>query len=677
MTPIPLLTVEALTVRFPTDRGELRAVTDVSFDVSAGQRVAVVGESGSGKSVTALSLLGLTPPPAVVTGSVRFKGRELIGLSERELASIRGRGIGLILQDASAALDPLKSVGDHISEALHLRRGVPRQQARQQALELVRQVRISDPELRVRQLSYELSGGMAQRAVTASVLALQPELIVADEPTSALDATTAQGVLELLTELGTERGLAVLLITHDLGIVSRFAEKVIVMYAGRIVEQGPTDEIFGAPTHPYTRGLLASVPGTRGRRVVQAIPSGMPDLVTVAAGCSFAPRCTHGEGRDECTQSTPRLMHRGGSPDHQSACHFATELPPRAVTLIDDPPPRITSDEPLLAVEGVTKRFAVAKSLRRGEIVAVDRVSLAISPGEVVALVGESGSGKSTLGRMILGLEEPTDGVVKLAGVPMQATVQRRPAAVQRRLQIVFQNPNSSLDPRMRVGDIIAEPLREHRTGTPAEQAERVRQLLVQVGLDVNHAGRFPFEFSGGQRQRIAIARALAPRPDLLICDEPLTALDVSVQAQILNLLQEIQANERLAYLFIAHDLAVVRQIADRVAVMYLGNIVETAHAGEFFASPAHPYSAALLSAMAEVGQEANHRERIVLQGAIPSPLNPPSGCAFHTRCWKAEDVCRTDKPTLTAHGVTRAVACHFPESVQAVAVPAPSRSLG
>jgi peptide/nickel transport system ATP-binding protein len=617
--------------------------------------------------VTALSLIGLTPPPGQLNGSVRFKNRELVGLSERDLTRVRGSEVGLILQDATAAMDPLKTVGAHIEESLRMHTDISASDARDRALGLVRQVRISDPELRVQQYSHELSGGMAQRAVTASVIGLQPDLLIADEPTSALDATTADGVLDLLRELGRDQGMAVLLITHDLGIVARFAERVIVMYAGRIVEEGSVGDIFAHPRHPYTKGLLASMPGSRGRHSVQAIPAGSPDRVA-PAGCAFQSRCSHSNGRAKCLEQRPELLHRAGPETQLSACHFADELTALEPLSADFGAASIIEDVEILRVDNLRKDFSVKSNLlgHGGEVTAVDGASFRIRRGEVLGLVGESGSGKSTTGKLILGLEAPTAGQLQFDGIDISTRVERRPKDLQRRIQVVFQNPNSSLDPRMRVGEIISEPLDVHRIGSRAERKARVAELLEQVGLESAHADRYPFEFSGGQRQRIAIARALAPRPDFIICDEPLTALDVSVQAQILNLLQEIQLRDRLSYLFIAHDLAVVRQIADRVAVMYLGHIVETGSAEEFFESPHHPYSMALLSAMSTADPVVEQtRERIILRGPVPSPLNPPSGCAFHTRCWKVQDLCRTVAPAVLEISKERTVACHFPENVE------------
>ena len=667
MTGQTLLKIEDLRVEF---RGS-PAVQGSSFEVNAGERIAIVGESGSGKSVTALSILGLAPTHALISGSVRYMGRELIGLSETKFREIRGIEIGLILQDPSAALDPLKTVGLHIEESLRLQRGVSRKIAKEISLDLIRQVQISDPELRIGQRCHQLSGGMAQRAVTASVIALEPKLLIADEPTSSLDATTANGILELLMNIGRDRGMAVLLITHDLGIVSRFAQKVIVMCEGRIVEIGSVEKIFSHPRHPYTKALLASVPGRRGRRAVGEDPSRELSLAEPLSGCFFRSRCSHVPSRKECVSDVPKLLRFNSEENHLSACHFSAEIPaPISRSNEVEPQPHLRSNV-LLEIKDLRKNFSISKRGRKFEVRAVDGVTLEIYFGEVLALVGESGSGKSTLGKVVLGLEKPTAGEVKFAGIDITNSVRHRKKLTRQRMQVIFQNPNSSLDPRMRIGDIIAEPLIVNRIGSHQERLTRVSELLVKVGLTAEDADKFPSEFSGGQRQRIAIARALAPSPELLICDEPLTALDVSVQAQILDLLQDIQIREGMAYLFIAHDLAVVRQLADRVAVMYLGHIVETAPAGEFFKHPHHPYSAALLSAMSVVDPKSvGIRDRIILKGAIPSPMSPPSGCVFHTRCWKVQEVCRTVQPSMVEVTVGRTLACHFPENTELMNAP-------
>jgi len=681
-TTDPLLEVADLRVQFPTARGVVKAVDGVSFQIRPGERVAVVGESGSGKSVTALSTMGLLPPTANVTGSVRFKGRELVGLGQRQLAGVRGSDVGLVLQDAVAALDPLKTIGHHIEEALRLHSDMSRTEARRRALELLAQVHIGDPEYRSKQHGHEMSGGMAQRAIIASVVGPEPDLLIADEPTSSLDATTAGGILEVLAELGVSRGMAVLLITHDLGVVAKFAQRVIVMYAGHVVEEASVDELFSHPRHPYTRGLLESVPGARGRAPVQAIPGAVPDLTALPSGCVFHPRCRLSNGREPCRTTPPPLRPPAGAPGRLTACHFAEELDPvprpelaavlaparraapAATAAVEAPPPE---EDALLRVEALEKRFSVKSGVfgGGGTVHAVNGASFTVRRGEVLALVGESGCGKSTTGKIILGLEDPSAGRVLFGGEDVSSRL-GRDKAVRRRVQVVFQNPDSSLDPRMKVADVISEPLKIHGIGDRAERRARAEELLELVGLRKDQAERHSFEFSGGQRQRIAIARALSANPELVVCDEPVTALDVSVQAQILNLLQRIQRDERLAYLFIAHDLAVVRQMADRIAVMYLGHIVETADADRFFAQPHHPYSVALLSAMSVPDPVTERsRERIVLSGSMPSPFDPPKACPFHTRCYKAQPVCAEVTPEFREITPGRFAACHFPEGAE------------
>jgi peptide/nickel transport system ATP-binding protein len=667
-TAPPLLEVADLHVRFPTTHGLVHSVNGVSLEIRPGERVAVVGESGSGKSLTAMSVIGLVPNPGMVSGSIRFKGRELVGLSERKLVEVRRAGIGLIFQDAIASLDPLKRVGGQIEEALRMRTGMNRSQARHRALDLIEEVQIGDPDVRARQYAHELSGGMAQRVAIACALSLEPELLIADEPTSSLDATTAFGVLELISNLSRDHGLAVMLITHDLGIVARFAERVLVMCAGSVVEEAPVDVLFSHPRHPYTRGLLESRPGAQRGRRAKTIPGSAPDPTHLPSGCVFHPRCFLSQGRDRCRVEDPRLKVQGRDGAQHSACHFASELRPIAAIQPMYKPAALASasaeEGDLLAVEGISKTFRVRDRLFRegGVVRALNDVSFTVRRGEVLALVGESGSGKSTIGKIILGLESPLRGRVLFDGEDISSA--DRAKSLQRRLQVVFQNPDSSLDPRMKVEDIVAEPLKVHRIGSSSDRRRRVEELFEHVGLSDSHIGRYPFELSGGQRQRIAIARSLAPKPELIVCDEPVTALDVSVQAQILNLLQDVQITDRLSYLFVAHDLSIVRQIADRVAVMYLGHIVESGEAEEFFALPHHPYSVALLSAMSGFDPETERRRRpIVLSGAMPSSLSPPPACPFHTRCWKAEPVCRELMPELREITPGRWTACHYPEN--------------
>ena len=668
----PVLSVKNLETLFPGRRGRvLKAVDGVSFDIFPGERVAIVGESGSGKTMTALSVMGLVPRPGTIShGSVEIDGRNVVGLPSRAMSRIRGREMSIVFQDPLGALNPLRTIGSQIRETLLLHHDLDSQQADARVLELLDQVGMADSELRVRQYPHQLSGGMNQRAMIASALAGEPKLLLADEPTTALDATTAAGVLELLRDLSEQRNMAVLLITHDLGVVAGFADRVLIMYAGNIVEQGTLDEVFYASQHPYTRGLLSSVPGYRGRTRLQGIPGNVPELGKIPTGCPFHPRCTLSQEREACSSTKPEF--RSLSPDsrHFTACHFAEEI-------VEEPEAEETDqaqqglaeseDSLLLRVNGLSKVFDVGSTIsvrRRQRIKAVDGVSFEIRRGETVALVGESGSGKTTTARMVLGLIQPTSGDVEFRGERVAALDKDGLRLLRGRVQVVFQNSDGALDPRMRIADVVSEPLLAQRVKSKAERRSRAADLLDQVGLKPADLEKYPTQFSGGQKQRISIARALSPEPDLIVCDEPVTALDASVQAQILNLLNDIKQDRAISYLLIAHDLSVVRHMSDRVLVMYLGKIVEESPAATFFEQPHHPYSLALVSASHTPDPESERaRDRIILSGTLPSLADPPPGCSFHTRCWKAQEICRTDEPPLEPAGPDRRVACHFPEA--------------
>jgi peptide/nickel transport system ATP-binding protein len=666
VTAEALLAVGDLSTHFELAGRTVRAVDGVSFEVAAGEKVAIVGESGSGKSVTALSLLGLVDPPGrIVKGDVSLDGTSLTAMDERGLVKVRGRRVAIIFQDAQGALNPLRTIGSQLQEALRIHGVRDKRAARARALGLLEQVGLGDPELRLRQYPHELSGGMNQRVMIAIALAGEPELLIADEPTTALDATTEAGVLDVLRQLTTSRGLAVLMISHDLGTVAAFADRVLIMYAGRVVEQGDDETIFYRSRHPYTRGLLASVPGEQ-RGLVPAMPGSVPDLAAGGAGCLFQPRCPIGRGDARCATQRPPLDALGDD-GQRSACWHAEALDgsdewavPSAAAA-----PRAEDDAPeVLRVERLSKHFKIARTLfggHGGTIHAVNDVSFTLRRGETLALVGESGSGKTTTARVLLGLEPATSGSVTFAGRELVGADPRTMRALRRELQVVFQSPDNAIDPKLRVFDVVAQPLVAHRIGTDGERHARVRDLLVRVGLQADDERRYAYEFSGGQKQRLSIARALATEPAVVVCDEPVTALDVSVQAQILNLLYELQADQRVAYLLIAHDLSMVRQTADRIAVMYLGRIVEHSTADRFFSGPAHPYSAALLSARRTPDPRVERaREPVILPGTAPSAMDPPSGCSFHTRCPKAQPVCRSTAPATRLLGSVE-VACHFP----------------
>jgi peptide/nickel transport system ATP-binding protein len=671
----PLLEVSDLSVEFALKAGPLRAVRSLSYTISAGESLGLVGESGSGKSVSALAVLGLlNKRTATVSGSVRLEGRELIGLSEGELRSIRARRAALVFQDPLSSLNPVLSIGRQITEVLEAHRVASGAAARKRAIELLDLVGIPDPERRVRQYPHELSGGMRQRAMLAAALACEPALLIADEPTTALDVTIQAQILELLVGLRTRLNMSLLLITHDLGVVAGFTDRIAVMYAGRVVEQGPTENILDTPRHPYTRGLLASVPRIDQPREgrLAAIPGAPLDLFRTLAGCSFEPRCAH--ALDHCRQAAPPL-----EPDPSGravACWRAAELDAttRAQKTETGQPHPEAPGSSLVTVRDLRVWFPVRAGLLRRTVAwvqAVDGVSFDIARGETMALVGESGSGKTTVGRALVRANEPRSGSVRIAGHELLELHGSQMQARRRQAQMVFQDPYASLDPRQTVGQILAEPLRVHGTRRD-ERPARIAQLLQLVGLDPGFSRRYPHQFSGGQRQRIGIARALAVEPDLIVCDEPISSLDVSIQAQIVNLLRDVQGRLGVSYLLIAHDLAVVRHLAHRVAVMYLGVVVELASADELYARPLHPYTLALLSAAPVPDTHLERaRRRTILIGDVPSPVKPPSGCRFHTRCPLRARLgnptrCVTEQPMLErrgAEGGGHLVACHFPEA--------------
>lgn len=601
-TADPLLRVHDLRVAFATRGGTLRAVAGIDFEVGRAERLAVVGESGSGKSVTALAVMQLLDSRiARVGGTIEFDGRDLRGLGEREMLQIRGAEISLIFQDPLSALNPLKPIGAQIRESLLVHRKATKDRANEIALELLAQVEMPDPQAQFRQRPHELSGGMNQRAMIAMALACEPKLLIADEPTTALDATTQAQIVSLLKRLAVERQMSVMLITHDLGLVAGFAKRVLIMYSGKVVEDASAHDFFKNPCNPYSHALLASTP--RVGADIRSIPGRIPDPHRRPSGCVFHPRCALRQGRDLCVTDVPPLRIVNPATVQRSACHFAEELETHR-DLYADPnnAPAVRAaphDHVVLEVEDLVKEFDVRTSFfgRSRRFRAVDDVSFTIRAGETLALVGESGSGKSTTARLVLGLETPTAGSIRFEG---QELTQARAATLRRArkdLGIVFQDPTSSLDPKMTAAEIIAEPMVLHGDENATARRERVKHLMSAVGVEPERALNRPSAFSGGERQRIAIARALSLRPKLIVCDEPTTMLDVSVQAQILNLLREVQAATSVAFLFIAHDLAVVRHVADTVAVMYGGKIVESAANDDLFRAPNHAYTKKLLAA--------------------------------------------------------------------------------
>ena len=658
--PAPaLLRVRDLSVEFHSTRRQVRAVDGVSLSVGSGEIVALVGESGCGKSTTAMALMRLLPRRVgrIAGGSVEFDGRDLLALPENEMRKLRGDSIGMIFQEPMTSLNPAHQVGVQIMETILVHEDVGRARARERALQLLADVGIADAERRFAQYPHQLSGGMRQRVLIAIALACNPKLLIADEPTTALDVTVQAQILELIRDLVRRHGISLLIITHNLGIVARYVDTVNIMYAGRIVESGPVEQIFHDPKHAYTRGLIGSVPRmdrSRAQRLntIEGMP---PDLGRLSGGCRFAPRCSL---RTSVCDVEPVLAEVG--PSHLAACWHSDRVP-----FIDAGKTEMRRADARGSVAGrlevadVTKRFAMAGG---AGVKAIDGVSFRIEPGETLGLVGESGCGKSTIGRTIMGLVEPTSGTISLDGEVIRRRGSGSAKTHARKLQMVFQDPQSSLNPRMTVGQIVSEPIRVHRLqddlGRGAVE-RRVGELLETTGLPAGTAERYPHQLSGGQRQRVGIARALAMQPRFIVLDEPVSALDVSVQGQIVNLLDDLQQRLGLGYLFIAHDLAVVRHLAHRIAVMYLGRIMETGDADAVCADPIHPYTRALIEAAPTPDPVVEKTRRTgALHGELPSPLSPPSGCVFRTRCpWASEECART-VPVLREVKPERFAAC-------------------
>ncbi|MEV6703003.1 ABC transporter ATP-binding protein [Streptomyces sp. NPDC051453] len=686
----PLLRVEGLRTEFRLKDGPVTAVNDVSFDVHPGQMLGIVGESGSGKSVTARSIMRmLRPPGEVVAGSVAYGDSDLLALPEREMRRWRGRKVAMVFQDPQAALNPTMRVGDQIVEAMTVH-GKDRREARLRARELLDAVGIPDVDTKIDHYPHQFSGGMRQRVVIAIALANDPALLIADEPTTALDVTIQAQILGLLDRLRKELGIAVAIITHDMGVVAELCSDVVVMYAGRTVEKGSVAEVFRRPRHPYTAALLQSMPridDLRTGRPLPAIPGAPPDPAALPAGCAFADRCRLTEAH--CRTEQPVLSAVDG-PGHMAACFVAERgdevaAPPAPAEARSNASPAPPGGAPTVPLLEVRELRVDVGSRRRGlfgrepAVYAVDSVSLAVEPGKTLGLVGESGCGKSTLSRSIVGINKVAGGSVLVDGEDVSVMDETALSTVRSSVQYLFQDPYASLNPRRTIRQSLAEAL-ALRGIRGMEQEQHAHDLMEQVGLREDHLDRYPYAFSGGQRQRIGIARALARRPRALVLDEPVSALDVSVQAQIINLLQTLQAELGLGYLFIAHDLSVVKHLSDTVAVMYLGRIVEYGPADLVYTRPQHPYTAALLSSSPVPTPGAGERERIVLRGDLPSPANPPSGCRFRTRCPigplvdPGRTLCLESDPGLTTTPSGQQAACHFPgELADAVAPGGPA----
>jgi len=671
MSQAPVETVLALrelSMHIDSERGVVRALDRVSFEIRAGETFALLGESGCGKSMTALSLMRLLPPAGrVAGGEVRMGGRDLCSLTEAQMRRIRGGDLAMIFQEPGTSLNAVLTVGQQLGEVLALHRGLKGEAARTEAVALMKQVGIPDPERRLQEYPFQFSGGMKQRVMIAMALAGKPKLLIADEPTTALDVTIQAQVLDLMASLQREQRMAMMLITHDLGVVAKMAHRVGVMYAGHLIEEAPRERFFAKPAHPYSVKLFEALPeGHRQAGKLATIPGSVPPLTTDFMGCRFVERCPH--AWDRCRGEAPAWHELGDG--QRVRCHLydaveAGRLATRSGAAEQVAKPVTRSGDTLLEVEQLQVHFPIKRGVFQrtvGHVKAVDGVSLSLRAGRTLALVGESGCGKTTAGKAILRLIEPTGGRARLGGAELGTLDAKALRALRSKMQMVFQDPFGSLNPRLRVAEIIDEGMDALGIGGDlAARRERILEIMRLVGLRPEMADRYPHEFSGGQRQRIAVARALAVSPQLIVCDEPTSALDVSVQAQILNLLQELQAELGLAYLFITHNIGVVEYLAHEVAVMYLGRIVEQGSADEVLKSPRHPYTQALLAAVPRADLSAVQPNALPpLKGDLPSPSNPPQGCHFHPRCPKAADACRCDYPATQVLSSTHVVACHF-----------------
>ncbi len=658
-----LLTIRELQIGLQRPDQDLSLVNGIDLQIQAGETLALVGESGCGKSITALALMRLLPPGCrQLAGEIEFEGRDLGLLSEEEMRQLRGGGIGMIFQEPMTSLNPVMRIGSQIAESVRLH-DRPKGKIKDRVIELLTAVGIPDPEKRAKAYPHQLSGGMKQRVMIAMALAGRPKLLIADEPTTALDVTTQAQVLRLLKDLQRETGMAILLITHDLGVVAETAQRLAVMYAGQIVETTGISEFFRQPKHPYGRMLLQALPnGQRRDLKLTAIPGNVPSIGNNMPGCRFEQRCDM--RMRHCYYEVPgwRELDGGGG----VRCHLYAGAPvsvEREARSISDASSHSVSDaEALLEVRDLRVHFPLKSGFRRwvkSHVHAVDGIDLKLHKGRTLALVGESGSGKSTVGKALLQLITTTDGEVLFENQELSQMCETDLRQWRGEMQIIFQDPLAAMNPRLPVDAIIDEGLRAQGGYSKRERRARVERLLGQVGLPPESADRYPHEFSGGQRQRICIARALAVEPKLIVCDEPTSALDVSVQAQILNLLKDLQHELGLSYLFISHDISVVAYQADEVAVMYLGRIVESGHVEEVLNKPAHPYTRALLSAV-PVPDPGLKREVIQLFGEMPSPVNPPKGCHFHPRCAEASAHCRVEYPQSVHLSPSHQVSCHL-----------------
>jgi peptide/nickel transport system ATP-binding protein len=672
-----LLELEGLQTEIRLRSATVHALDGVSLTVDPGECLGIVGESGCGKTMTALSIMRLLPPGGhIVGGKIMLDGTEISALSDGDMRHVRGNEIGMIFQDPMTSLNPTMKIGDQISETVVLHRGASAAQARERAIEVLGLVGMPRPAERVDNYPHQLSGGMRQRVMIAMALACEPKLLIADEPTTALDVTIQKQILELIDDLRKRLSMAVILVTHDLGVIAGRADRIAVMYAGKVAESTSTTRLFTNPRHPYTEALFEALPekAADNARKLYNIPGMPPDLTNPPSGCRFAARCRYTQ--QTCRDQEPEL--KGDSWEHVFRCFFPVgkeerekrlaeltvaeaEAASQAVTA-----PAAVADGELLQVDHLVKDFPVTAGAvmqrKVGAVSAVADVSFSIVPGQTFGMVGESGCGKTTIGRLIVGLEKATGGSIVLDGEDLTKLSNRERRRRSDKVQLMFQDSYASMDPRMRVGPILREPLVIQRRGSRKEQQAKINEILDEVGLPRAAVERYPHEFSGGQRQRLGLARALILRPQLIVADEPVSALDVSIQAQILNLMLDLQRDHGLTYLFISHDLSVVRYLSNNIGVMYLGKMVEIGPANDVYFGPVHPYTRGLIDTipMADpVAEKAKVAKGV--SGELPSAIDPPSGCRFRTRCPRAQDRCAVEEPPLRVFGDNHLAACHFP----------------
>jgi peptide/nickel transport system ATP-binding protein len=654
--PASALVVSNLDVTYRVRGQDRLALRDVSFSIGRGESYGLVGESGSGKSTAALALVRYLPSNGRVSaGTININGQDPLAMGKRALRDLRARTVSMVYQEPGRALNPSLRVGRQIAEVFEIA-GASGEEATRSAEDMLRKVQISDPGRVMQRYPYELSGGMAQRAVIAMALASSPSLLILDEPTTALDATVEAEVLDLVAALRQEFDTSVLFISHNLAVIAKMCDRVGVLYAGELVEEGPARRVFDDPRHPYTVGLLRCIP-RRGQRKdrdrLDTIPGFLPAPGHTMTGCVFAPRCALAQ--DRCRESEPPFFEVGEL--RTARCFYHEQAPelPRATT---SSTPALATDGPggpIVVVEKLSKTFA-------GGVQALAGVDLSVHRGETLGLVGESGSGKTTLARVLLGLTPPDQGsVVTLEGKPLNSEARRRPREILRALQIVFQNPDSALNRRHSVRSLISRPLTRLAGLSGTALRDRLAELITSVRLEDRHLTLRPGQLSGGLKQRVAIARAFGPRPDVVVCDEPTSALDVSVQAAILNLLADLQQQEHATYLFISHDLGLVRYLSDRIVVLYLGRVMEVGPAETVFTGPHHPYTEALFSAVPSL--DGQRPDRIRLHGEIPSAADPPGGCVFHTRCPRklSTGICESTEPPLLEEEPGHLIRCHIP----------------